>query len=391
MIYLDHAATTGVAPEVLTAMTPYLQEQYGNPSSFYGLARQARQAKEEARDRLAAFLKARPREIIVTGGGTESDNLAIKGTAWALQEKGRHLVTSQIEHHAVLHACRFLEKQGFEVTYLPPDQYGMIAPEQVAEAIRDDTILVSLMHSNNEVGTILPIAEMGVVCRERGVRFHTDAVQAVGKLPLDMQALNVDMLSISGHKFYAPKGVGALYVRRGVKLVPLLDGGAQEFNQRAGTENVAGIVGLGQAVELLEQHQEENIQRITALRDKLAAGILERIPAVLPTGHPQQRICNLASFCFRYIEGEGILLSLDMEGICVSSGSACSSASLDPSHVLLAMGFPHDVAHGSIRFSLGRENTKEEIDRVLEVLPPIVERLRDMSPLWEDAVKKGEV
>lgn len=391
MIYLDHAATTGVAPEVLTAMTPYLQEQYGNPSSFYGLARQARQAKEEARDRLAAFLSAKPREIIFTGCGTESDNLAIKGTAWALQEKGRHLVTSQIEHHAVLHTCQFLGKQGFEVTYLPPDQYGMIAPEQVAEAIRDDTILVSLMHSNNEVGTILPITEIGALCRERGVRFHTDAVQAVGKLPLEVQALNVDMLSISGHKFYAPKGVGALYVRRGVKLVPLLDGGAQEFNQRAGTENVAGIVGLGQAVELLEQHQEENIQRITALRDKLAASILERIPAVIPTGHPQQRICNLASFCFRYIEGEGILLSLDMEGICVSSGSACTSGSLDPSHVLLAMGFPHDVAHGSIRFSLGRENTEEEIDRVLEVLPPIVERLRDMSPLWEDAVKKGEV
>lgn len=391
MIYLDHAATTRVAPEVFTAMTPYLQEQYGNPSSFYGLARQARQAQEEARERLAAFWGAKPREIIFTGCGTESDNLAIKGTAWARQDKGRHLITSQIEHHAVLHACQFLEKQGFEVTYLPPDHYGMIAPEQVAEAIRDDTILVSLMHSNNEVGTILPIAEIGAVCRERGVRFHTDAVQSLGKLPLDVQAMNVDMLSISGHKFYAPKGIGALYVRRGVKLMPLLNGGAQEFKQRAGTENVAGIVGLGKAIELLEQHQEEDIQRITALRDKLATGILERIPAVLPTGHPEKRVCNIASFCFRYIEGEGILLSLDMEDICVSSGSACSSASLDPSHVLLAMGFPHDVAHGSIRFSLGRGNTEEEIDRVLEVLPPIVQRLRDMSPLWADAVQQGEV
>ena len=391
MIYLDHAATTPVAPEVFDAMAPYLREQYGNPSSFYGLARQARGAVEEARERLAAYLGAKPREIIFTGGGSEADNLALKGTAWTLREKGRHLITSQIEHHAVLHACRSLEKQGFEVTYLPPDQYGVISPQQVAEAIREDTLLVSLMHSNNEVGTIEPIAEIAAVCRERGVRVHTDAVQSMGKLPLNVDALNVDLLALAGHKFYAPKGVGVLYVRRGTRLAPLIDGGSQEFNLRAGTENVAGIVALGKAVELVEQRLAEDVARITALRDRLVAGLTQRIPAVLTTGHPTQRVCNIASVCFRYIEGEGILLSLDFEGICVSSGSACTSASLDPSHVLLALGLPPEIAHGSIRLSLGRQNTEAEIDRVLEVLPPIVERLRGMSPLWEDAVKRGEV
>ena len=391
MIYLDHAATTPVAPEVFDAMAPYLREQYGNPSSFYGLARQARGAVEEARERLAAYLGAKPREIIFTGGGSEADNLALKGTAWTLREKGRHLITSQIEHHAVLHACRSLEKQGFEVTYLPPDQYGVISPQQVAEAIREDTLLVSLMHSNNEVGTIEPIAEIAAVCRERGVRVHTDAVQSMGKVPLNVNELNVDLLALAGHKFYAPKGVGVLYVRRGTRLAPLIDGGSQEFNLRAGTENVAGIVALGKAVELVEQGLEADVARITALRDKLVAGLTQRIPAVLTTGHPTERVCNIASVCFRYIEGEGILLSLDFEGICVSSGSACTSASLDPSHVLLALGLPPEIAHGSIRLSLGRQNTEAEIDRVLEVLPPIVERLRGMSPLWEDAVKRGEV
>lgn len=391
MIYLDHAATTPVAPEVFEAMAPYLQAEYGNPSSFYGLARRARAAVEEARERLAMYLGATPREILFTGGGSEADNLALKGLAWAQRDKGRHLITTELEHHAVLHSCRALEKQGFEVTYLRPDHYGVVTPEQVAEALRDDTLLVSIMHSNNEVGTIEPIPEIGKLCWDRKVRVHTDAVQSMGKVPLKVDDLNVDLLAIAGHKFYAPKGVGALYVRRGTKLQPLIDGGSQEFNRRAGTENVASIVALGKAVELLQEQGEADVARITRLRDKLVAGVLERIPAVEATGHPQQRVCNIASFVFKYIEGEGILLSLDFEDICVSSGSACTSASLDPSHVLLAMGYPHEVAHGSIRMSLGRGTTEAEIDRVLEVLPPIVERLRGMSPLWADAVNKGEV
>ena len=391
MIYLDHAATTPVAPEVFEAMTPYLQGEFGNPSSFYGLARNARGAVEEVRERLAAYLGASPREILFTGGGSEADNLAIKGLTSQLYEKGRHIITSQIEHHAVLHTCRALEKWGFEVTYLPVDHFGVVTVEQVAEAMRDDTILVTIMHSNNEVGTIEPISEIGKLCMERKVRLHTDAVQSMGKVPLKVDDLNVDLLAIAGHKFYAPKGVGALYVRRGCKLTPQIDGGSQEFNKRAGTENVAGIVALGKAVELLETQGEADLARITVLRDKLTAGLVASIPTVEATGHPEQRVCNISSVCFHYIEGEGILLSLDFEDICVSSGSACTSASLDPSHVLLAMGFPHEVAHGSIRMSLGRGTTEAEIDRVLEVMPPIIERLRGMSPLWADAKAQGEV
>jgi cysteine desulfurase len=392
MIYLDHAATTPVDPEVFEAMAPYLQGEYGNPSSFYGLARRARGALDEARERLAAFLGAAPREIVFTGCGSEADNLAIKGLAFAHADKGRHIITSSIEHHAVLHACRALEKyHGFEVTYLPVDHEGLVAVDQVAEAMRPDTILVTIMHSNNEVGTIQPIPEIGALCMERQVRLHTDAVQSVGKLPLNVNDLNVDLLAIAGHKFYAPKGVGALYMRKGVKLANLIDGGSQEFGRRAGTENVASIVGMGKAVELLEKRMEEDNARITRLRDRLLAGVLERIPQAQLTGHPTKRICNIASFCFHFIEGEGILLSLDLEDVCVSSGSACTSASLDPSHVLIAMGYPHEVAHGSIRMSLGRHNTEAEIDRVLDLLPPIVDRLRSMSPLWADARWKGEV
>ncbi len=392
MIYLDHAATTPVDPEVFEAMAPYLQGEYGNPSSFYGLARRARAAVEEARERLAAFLGAAPREVVFTGCGTEADNLAIKGLALAQADKGRHIITSSIEHHAVLHACKSLEKyHGFEVTYLPVDHDGLVSVDAVAEAMRPDTILVTIMHSNNEVGTIQPISEIGALCMERRVRLHTDAVQSMGKVRLNVNDLNVDLLALAGHKFYAPKGVGALYMRKGVKLANLLDGGSQEFGRRAGTENVAGIVGLGKAVELLEQRMEEDNARITRLRDRLLTGVLERIPQAQLTGHPTQRICNIASFCFHFIEGEGILLSLDFEDVCVSSGSACTSASLDPSHVLIAMGYPHEVAHGSIRMSLGRHNTEAEVDRVLELLPPIVERLRAMSPLWADARKKGQV
>ncbi len=391
MIYLDHAATTKVDPHVLAAMMPFLQNEYGNPSSLYQLAHRARAAVEEAREQIARYINASPRQIIFTGCGSEADNLAIKGSAWANRDKGQHIITSAIEHHAVLRSCQALEKDGCEVTYLPVDSTGLVNPAQVADAIRDDTILVTIMHANNEMGTIQPIAEIGAICREQGVLFHTDAVQSLGKLALDVDGLNVDMLALSGHKVYAPKGIGALYIRRGVRLRSLLDGGAQEFKMRAGTENVAGIVGFGKAVELLEQRATEDNQRITALRDRLIAGIQQNIAHVILTGHPEERLPHIASFCIRYIEGEGILLSLDIEDICASSGSACSSGSLEPSHVLMAMGYSHEVAHGSLRLSLGRENTEAEIDHVLEVLPGVVARLREMSPLWADAQRRGEV
>lgn len=391
MIYLDHAATTKVDPEVLAAMMPFLQDEYGNPSSLYQLANRSQAALQQAREQLAEYINAQPREIIFTGCGSEADNLAIKGTAWARRDKGRHIITSAIEHHAVLHSCQALEKDGFEVTYLPVDNTGLIDPQQVADAIRDDTILVTIMHANNEVGTVQPIAQIGAVCRERGVLVHTDAVQSLGKLPVDVKQLNVDMLAISGHKIYAPKGVGVLYIRRGVKLRSLLDGGAQEFRVRAGTENVASIVGLGKAVELLGQRAPQDNQRITALHDKLIAGIRQNISQVILTGHPTKRLPHIASFCIRYVEGEGILLSLDMEDICASSGSACTSGSLEPSHVLLALGYSHEIAHGSLRLSLGRENTEAEVDHVLEVLPGIIKRLRNMSPLWADAKRRGQI
>ena len=391
MIYLDHAATTKVAPEVFEAMKPFLQEQYGNPSSWYKLAHSAADAATEARERLAEYVGASPREIYFTGCGTEADNWAIKGAAWARADKGRHIIISQIEHHAVLHSSQTLEREGFEITYLAPDNTGLIDPEQVAEAIREDTILVSIMHGNNEVGTIQPIEQIGAICRERGVLFHSDTVQTLGKLPLNLAEMPVDMAAFSAHKVHGPKGVGATYLRRGVKVRNLMDGGAQEFGRRAGTENVAGIAGFSKAIALLQQHGGDDIPRITALRDKLTAGIQERIPHVLLTGHPTQRLPHIASFCIRYIEGEGILLALDDEGICASSGSACTSGSLEASHVLLALGYPHDVAHGSLRLSLGRENTDEEIDRVLAVLPGIIKRLREISPLWADAKRKQEV
>ncbi len=391
MIYLDHAATTKVDPQVFAAMRPFLQDEYGNPSSFYGLAAQARRALEEARGQVAQYINAKPGEIIFTGCGSEADNLAIKGTAWARRDQGRHIITSAIEHHAVVDSCKSLEKDGFEVTYLPVDNTGLVDPQQLAAAIRDDTILVTIMHANNEVGTIQPIGEIGTLCRERGVLFHSDAVQTLGRLPIDVEKLNVDMLAFSAHKIYGPKGVGALYVRRGVKLHRLIDGGSQEFGKRAGTENVAGIVGLGKAVELLAERADEDNQHITTLRDQLISNIQERIEHVILTGHPTQRLPHIASFCMRYIEGEGILLSLDAEDICASSGSACTSGSLEASHVLLAMGYRHDIAHGSLRLSLGRENTEQQVARVMEVLPDIVDRLRDISPLWADAHRNGKV
>jgi cysteine desulfurase len=391
MIYFDHAATTPVDPEVFEAMTPYLTTQWGNPSSVYQFAGHAKAAIETAREQVAALVNADPKEIIFTGGGSEADNLAIKGYAWAHQDRGKHIITSAVEHHAVLHACQRLEKMGFELTVLCVDQYGMVRPEQVAEAMRDDTLLVTIMHGNNEVGTLQPIAEIGALCRERKVAFHSDAVQTLGKVPLDARQLPVDMLAFSAHKIYGPKGVGVLYLRQGTRVWPLIDGGAQERQIRSGTENVAGIVAMGKACELAGQRLVEDNQHIAGLRDYLRDNLMASIPYLLYTGHPEQRLPNIASICVRYIEGESILLFLDSHGICASSGSACTSGSLDPSHCLLAMGLPHAIAHGSLRLSLGRHNTQAECDRLIEVLPPIIQRLREMSPLYGDASRKGEV
>jgi len=391
MIYFDHSATTRVDPEVLDAMLPYLQDQFGNPSSVYRLAGEARAAVDKARQQVAALINADPREIIFTGGGSEADNLAIKGHAWARQDKGKHLITCAIEHHAVLHACDRLAKMGFEVTTLCVDAHGLVDPQQVADALRDDTLLVTIMHANNEVGTIEPVEEIAALCHERGVAFHTDAVQSLGRLPIDVKAMGADMMAFSAHKIYGPKGVGVLYLKKGTRVWPVIDGGAQERALRSGTENVAGIVGMGKACELLSQRMDEDNARILALRERLRQGITDRIEYLLYTGHPDKRLPNIASFCFRYIEGEGILLSLDAYDICASSGSACTSGSLDPSHCLMAMGLPHAIAHGSLRLSLGRENTEAEVDRVIEVLPGIIQRLRQMSPLYGDARRTGEV
>jgi cysteine desulfurase len=384
MIYLDHAATTKLDPEVLAAMLPYLGDQFGNASSIYSLGREARKAVEEARELTAAFFGARPKEIIFTAGGSEADNLALRGVAWAARSKGNHIITSQVEHSAVLNTCQALEKQGFEVTYLPPDRAGQIAVEQVREALTDQTILISIMHANNEVGTIQPVAEIGALARERRIPFHTDAVQSVGQLPTHVQELNCDLLSMSAHKIYGPKGVGALYIRTGVRVVPVIAGGDQEFNRRAGTENVAGIVGLGKALERAYEEMPTVAPRLERLRDRLIEGILSRIPACELTGHRERRLPNHASFLFRHIEGEPLLHNLDMRGIAASSGSACASGSVEPSHVLLAMGFSVEEAHGALRLTLGRENTDADVDAVLTALPPLVEELREMSPAWAE-------
>lgn len=381
-VYMDHAATTYTKQEVLEEMLPYFKEIYGNPSSVHGFGREARKAVDLARERTAAALNASPEEIYFTSGGTEADNWAIKGVAWANKERGNHIITTSIEHHAVLHTCQYLEKMGFEVTYLPVDSYGLVYPEQVKEAITDKTILISVMFANNEIGTIEPIKEIGQIARERGIYFHTDAVQAVGHIPVDVKEMNIDLLSLSAHKFYGPKGVGALYIRKGVKLHPFIHGGAQERNRRAGTENLPGIVGLGKAIELAVSNLEESSKRLTAMRDRLISGVLNTIENVRLNGHPTKRLPGNANFSFEFIEGESLLLSLDMKGIAASSGSACTSGSLDPSHVLLAIGLPHEIAHGSLRLTLGDDNTDEDIDYVLEVLPGIVQKLREMSPLF---------
>ncbi len=380
IIYLDHAATTPVDPQVLEAMLPYFSAQYGNPSSIYALGRAAHKALDEAREKIAAVLGCRPTELIFTGCGSESDNLAIKGVAQANQKRGNHIITSAIEHHGILHACQYLEKFGYEVTYLPVDQYGRVNPADVEQAITDRTVLVSIMYANNEVGTIQPISEISQMCRARRIPFHTDAVQAGGALDLDVNRLGVDLLSLSAHKFYGPKGVGILYIRQGTRILPQLQGGSQERNRRAGTENVAGIVGAGEALRLAYAALEENNAHVRALRDQLIQRLLT-IPGAHLTGHPTERLPNNASFCFERIEGESVLLNLDMLGIAASSGSACTSASLDPSHVLLAMGVPPELAHGSLRLTLGKDNTQEDIDAVADALPGIIEKLRALAPL----------
>ena len=381
-VYLDNAATTALSPKVLEQMMPYLTTIYGNPSSPHSFGQEARKGVDHARDQVAKALNALPEEIIFTGCGTESDNTVLFGVAERYAKKGNHIITTNVEHHAILHTCEALEKRGVEVTYLPVDENGMVTAEQVANAITDKTILVSIMFANNEVGTIMPIAEIGKVCRERGVLFHTDAVQAVGHVPIDVKAMNIDMLSLSAHKFHGPKGVGALYMKKGIRLPSYVLGGAQERNRREGTENVAGIVGLGAAIALATQTLEESAARMTKLRDKLIAGIAQRIPEVKLNGHPTMRLPNNVNYSIKYIEGESILLMLDMNGIAASSGSACTSGSLDPSHVLLALGLSHEVAHGSVRLTLSDETTEEDIDYVLDVLPKVAERLRAMSPLY---------
>jgi cysteine desulfurase len=384
-IYLDHAATTAVDPRVVEAMLPHFNPKYGNASSIYRLGQEAAEAIDEARRTVADILGCEPREVLFTSCGTESDNLALRGVGWARRNlgKGNHIITSSIEHHAVSHTCEQLEKHfGFEITYLPVDKHGLVDPGDVGRAIKDNTILISIMYANNEVGTIEPIAEIGKVARQMGVPFHTDAVQAGGSLSLDVNELNVDLLSLSAHKFYGPKGIGVLYVRKGVPLLPTQTGGGHESNRRAGTENVPYIVGLATALKIAYEELEANNQRIAALRDRLIKGILESMDHAELTGHPTNRLPNNASFVFRYIEGESILLHLDLAGIYASSGSACSSGELEPSHVLLAMGIPPEVAHGSLRLTLGRENGQEDVEYVLETLPGIVQKLRGMSPLY---------
>ncbi|MFZ5916969.1 MAG: cysteine desulfurase NifS [Chloroflexota bacterium] len=386
IVYLDHAATTAVDPRVVEAMLPYWTQHYGNASSIYSLGREARKAMEESRRQVAQVLGCQPKEIVFTSCGTESDNLALRGVALArrAQNRGNHIITSAVEHHAILHTCEQLEKHfGFQVTYLPVDEYGRVNPDDVGRAIRPDTALISVMYANNEVGTIQPIAEIGAIARQHRIPFHSDAVQAGGSLSLKVDDLNVDLLSLSAHKFYGPKGIGLLYVRKGTPLLPTQTGGGHENNRRAGTENVAYIVGLAQALTLAHEHQASENTRQIHLRDRLIDEITSEIPEVRLSGHPTERLPNSASFLIRYIEGESILLNLDLAGICASSGSACTSGALEPSHVLLAMGVPHEIAHGSLRLTLGRENTDEDVDYVLHVLPGIVEKLRLMSPLYQ--------
>lgn len=386
-VYLDHAATTPTRKEVVEAMLPYYTEAYGNPSSIYSFASEGKEVIEEAREKVAQAIGALDREIFFTSGGTEADNWAIRGIAESYKAKGNHIITTTIEHHAVLHTCEYLEKNGYEVTYLEVDDDGLINLEDLKGAIKDTTILISIMFANNEVGTIQPVKEIGAIAKEAGVLFHTDAVQAVGHIPVDVNDLNIDLLTLSGHKLYGPKGIGALYVRKGVRLRAFIHGGAQEKKRRGGTENVPGIVGFGVAVEKAMATMEAESARQKELRDYLIKEISEKVPYCKLNGHRTKRLPNNVNFSFEFIEGESLLIMLDMKGIYASSGSACTSGSLDPSHVLLALGLPHEIAHGSLRVSLGEHNTKEQLDHLVENLKTIVARLRDMSPLWEDFQK----
>lgn len=388
VIYLDNAATTKTRPEVVEAMLPYFSQYYGNPSSVYGFSTPVKQAVEKARETLAASIGAKTNEIYFTAGGSEGDNWAIKAAADAYQDKGRHIITSKIEHHAVLHTCQYLEHHGFQVTYLDVDDKGMVRPEDVKAAIRPDTVLITIMFANNEIGTIQPVKEIGRIARDQGILFHTDAVQAYGHVPIQVDEYQIDMLSTSAHKINGPKGIGFLYIRKGVKIRSFVHGGAQERKRRAGTENVPGIVGYGKAAELAMETMEQRAEKERTLRNYLMERIMQEVPFTRINGDCENRLPNNANFAFQFIEGESLLILLDGKGICGSSGSACTSGSLDPSHVLLAIGLPHEIAHGSLRLTLSEENTKEEMDYVVDSVKEIVARLRDMSPLYEDFMKK---
>ena len=387
MIYLDNAATTKTSPEVVEAMLPYFSEFYGNASTVYEFGGKSREAISSARETIAAAIGAKENEIYFTAGGSESDNWALKAAAEAYKDKGRHIITSKIEHHAILHTCQWLEQNGYEVTYLDVDEFGVVKLEELKKAIRPDTILISIMFANNEIGTIEPVAEIGKIAREHGVLFHTDAVQAFGQLPINVDQLNIDMLSSSGHKLNGPKGIGFLYIRKGIKIRSFLHGGAQERKRRAGTENVPGIVGFGKAVELALATMKERTDRERELRDYLMERVLKEIPFTRVNGDRSNRLPNNVNLCFQFVEGESLLIMLDMKGICGSSGSACTSGSLDPSHVLLAIGLPHEIAHGSLRLTLGNDTTKEDIDFTVDAIKEIVGQLREMSPLYEDYMK----
>ena len=383
-VYLDNAATTKVLPSIAEAMCKTMTENYGNPSSIYKLGQQAKDILDTAREQVADLINASPKEIIFTGGGSEGDTMLLLGVARAYAKKGKHIITTAVEHHAILHTCQALEKEGYTVTYLPVDEFGKIEPTVVEAAITAETVLISVMYANNEIGTIMPIREIGAIAKKHGVLFHTDAVQAAGHIPIDVQKDNIDLLTLTAHKFHGPKGTGAVYIKQGLKIGSLVYGGGQEKGLRAGTENTAGILGLGLAAVHARENMKENSERVISLRDKLIAGINERISEVRLNGHPTDRLPNNVNFSIRYIEGEGLLLLLDLAGIAASSGSACTSGSLDPSHVLLAIGLPHEIAHGSLRLTLSEFTTEEDVDYLLEKLPPIVERLRQMSPLYSE-------
>ena len=391
LIYLDNAATTKTSEEVVAAMLPYFTEYYGNPSSVYEFASESKKAVSNARRTIAETLGAQENEIYFTAGGSEADNWALKATAEAYQSKGKHIITTKIEHHAILHTAEYLEKRGFEITYIGVDENGVVKVDELEKAIRPDTILISVMFANNEIGTIEPIEEIGSIAKEHGILFHTDAVQAFGQIPIDVEKMHIDMLSASGHKLNGPKGIGFLYIRKGVKIGSFIHGGAQERKRRAGTENVPGIVGLGKAVEIAVATMEERTKKESELRDYLIERVLKEVPYSRLNGSRKDRLPNNVSFCFQFIEGESLLIMLDMKGICASSGSACTSGSLDPSHVLLAIGLPHEIAHGSLRLTLGADTTKEDMDTTIEAIKEIVQKLRDMSPLYEDFKKKSAV